>query len=372
MQFPLIFNSKNAIHDANSLEQMLDRGGNNFNFLRLILAALVLFSHSFSLIDGDRSREPLSILFQTLSFGELAVDGFFLLSGFLIVRSWMQNPAIWPYLMKRILRIYPGFIAAFLLSVVVAGSLGASAPDYLRQLKILPVIAFALSLQEPKFGSVFQGQPFAALNGSMWTIAYEFRCYILVLALGLLGAIRNKSVWVVATVLLMAIYPFRPETGEFGFRGAFYLLGFPGPSIRLTMLFMAGGCFYLFLERIRFSSKTALLFLPLLCMAMFSSHVADLAIATLGAYILFWLAFLKIPILDRFKHHADVSYGLYLYGWPVQKLLLWFFPIASPWLLFPLALVLSYACGYISWICIEKPALRWKRRTPRDPRVLSA
>lgn len=371
MHLPQLFNFKSAGHDTKEFEQRLSRGGNNFNFLRLVLAALVLFSHSFSLIDGDRSREPLLVLFGTLSLGELAVDGFFLLSGFLIVRSWLQNPSIWPYLTKRVLRIYPGFIAAFLLCVLFVGPL-ASSSDYWRQLNVGKLTFLALALQEPDVGPVFQGQPFASINGAMWTIAYEFRCYILVMILGLIGALRRRWMWGAITIVLMAIYPFRPATGAFGFPGAFYLFGFIGPTVRLMMLFMAGGCFYLFRERIHFNKRTALLFLPLLCAAMFSLRVAEIAVATLGAYLLFCLAFLKIPCLDRFKHHSDVSYGLYLYGWPIQKLLLWFFPIASPWLLFPLALILSYGCGYISWICIEKPALRWKRRTLRDPRIVSA
>src|SRR5579872_6630536 len=81
---------------------------NNFNFMRLCLAVLVIFSHSFEIIDGNRRREPLTRIFHTFSLGELAVDGFFLLSGYLIVKSWERRPVLLNYLQKRVYRIYPG------------------------------------------------------------------------------------------------------------------------------------------------------------------------------------------------------------------------------------------------------------------------
>ena len=100
--------------------------------------------------------------------------------------------------------------------------------------------------------------------------------------------------------------------------------------------------------------------------------MSEIALSILGGYILFWFAFLPVPLLNRFKHHSDISYGLYLYGWPIQKLVLWYLPIHSPWLLFPIAFVFSYACGYLSWNLVERPALKFKRRTPQDPRLMGA
>ncbi len=368
--------SRPAASDAPAFdrERMLARGGNNFNFLRLILATLVLLSHSFELVDGDRAREPLSLLFHTLSFGELAVDGFFLLSGFLIVRSWQQSPQLWSYFKKRFLRIYPGFVVAFWISLLLVGALGSLSPvsEYLRGINF-PRQLFLLSfLLAPGATDVFAGQPFVALNGPMWTISYEFRCYILVAILGMLGAVRNRFLWMGATLLVMLIYALRLAAGDFGFLGSFYLLGMPDALVRLTMFFLAGGCFFLFLDNIRFKNLTALIFLPIVFLSMFSAKFGEVALATFGAYLLFWFAFLEIPALNRFKHHSDVSYGLYLYGWPVQKLLLWYIPALSPYLLFPLSLLISYGCGYASWTFIEKPALKLKRRTPKDPRIVSA
>jgi peptidoglycan/LPS O-acetylase OafA/YrhL len=88
----------------------LRRTGNNFGFLRLLFALLVIVSHSPTLIDGDNSRELWNETFGSFTFGGVAVDGFFLISGYLITKSFESSKTIADYLAKRILRIYPGYM----------------------------------------------------------------------------------------------------------------------------------------------------------------------------------------------------------------------------------------------------------------------
>lgn len=152
----------------------LVRHSNNFNFLRLLLTVLVLLSHSPELIDGDRHREILTSLFHTISFGELAVDGFFLLSGYLITQSWQRTPQLLNFLKKRILRIYPGFIVATLMCAFVVAPLGASHSNYFAQFNAFQFLKGMLLLSPPVVPPVFISQPYPFVNGAMWTIAYEF------------------------------------------------------------------------------------------------------------------------------------------------------------------------------------------------------
>jgi peptidoglycan/LPS O-acetylase OafA/YrhL len=139
-----------------------------------------------------------------------------------------------------------------------------------------------------------------------------------------------------------------------------YLSDPSGGMIKLGTFFLAGGCFYLYQDRIQLNGKRACLAAGLLLVAMCSWRASELALATVGAYLLFYLAFKPSPFFARFNNLPDVSYGVYLYGWPVQKLFLWYFPLMSPWLLFPLSCIACLLLGTMSWYAIEGPCLRFK------------
>jgi len=181
------------------------RNGNNFNLLRLIFALLVLLSHAPELRDGNRSREILTSIFNTLSFGEFAVDGFFLLSGYLILKSWMSQPAVWPFLKKRVLRIYPGFVAASLICAFVIGPIVAEPAGYFSRLWLPGFVRGMATLSEPVVPAIFTGTPYPGVNGSMWTISLEFACYMSVLLLGVLGALRTRRTWLRFTILVVML-----------------------------------------------------------------------------------------------------------------------------------------------------------------------
>ena len=139
---------------------------NAFGFLRLIFASLVIVSHTPELVDGNRSRELLTQLFGTISFGELAVDSFFIISGYLIAGSFLKKPVVSSFLIRRIARIYPGFIVASLVCILVVAPLaGASMADILA--KSLHSVKLMVLLQSPGSSNVFKGTFYPVLNGAM-------------------------------------------------------------------------------------------------------------------------------------------------------------------------------------------------------------
>jgi peptidoglycan/LPS O-acetylase OafA/YrhL len=327
---------------------------NNFGALRLLFAVLVILSHSPELVDGNRSREILTRIFGTLSFGELAVDGFFLISGYLITKSFEHSRSAGSYLLKRGLRIYPGYVVAYLLCVFALGPFVGGRIADLSGARVLMEMA---GLMAPGMQGVFPGTPYPALNGSMWTIAYEFRCYLLVIVVGAAGLLSRRGIIAGIAAAALAL------TAE---RFKFWipleaLVGAPDITIRFVGIFGCGALYYLYRDRVRydwkFASVAGLALLPL----MFSMRLAEAAVAILGGYILFWFAFnVRSERLSTIGADVDISYGVYLYAWPVQKILTWWYPKISPWLLFAVATVVASGLAYVSWHLIEKPLLNLK------------
>lgn len=334
---------------------------NNFNFLRLFFASLVLLAHAPELADGNNEREILSRIFGTATFGDLAVNGFFILSGYLIVQSWIRTPVALDFMQKRVLRIFPGFILASLVCAFIVGPLAGSA-NYFHDFSPVPFTVGFLLLQQPVLPSTFANTHFPVTNGAMWTISLEFYCYLLVLAMGVLGIVQRRVLWAALTCAVFMVLLLWKLGHPLPDMGTGLLSN--GPFAPLAGCFLTGGCFFLFNEKIIFTPKLATIAAILLVACMFSWRASGFALTILGAYLLFYFAFTDIRPLAKFDQLPDVSFGVYLYGFPVQKILLWYVPAMSPWVLFPLSLLASLVLGATSWYSIEKPLLRLKKKRP--------
>lgn len=324
--------------------------------MRLIFASLVLLAHSFELIDGDTRREPLTRIFGTLSFGSLAVDCFFILSGFLIIQSWDRSPSIASYFKKRIWRIYPAFLLCSILSIFVVGRLAATNPSpYYSDISIAKSVFDAFRLAAPVGAPAFPGSHHPDINGAVWTISYEFYCYIALAMLGIVGLTRKLSITAVFIAALFAYLLLRHHELAHGFTSV------PntrlGSMVRFGMLFLAGATAAKFeIQRIR-AGKIALLCAALWIGGSFSPLLAEPALAVFGTYVLLYVGYSPLDH-PAIRGLPDISYGTYLYGWPAQKLVIYYFPALGPVTVFALSLTVALACGAASWFAIEKPALR--------------
>lgn len=178
---------------------------NNFDVMRLVLAVAVLFSHCYAIYYGMEgiAREPLKILTRgQTDFGALAVNCFFIISGFLILNSFLHSATLKRYLTKRALRICPGFITAFLLSVFVFALLGnieyqKTLINWTRYFHSIPLKRLAyefILFKQPGYSSCFTSLPLPnVVNGSLWTIQYELLCYMALPLLGFLGLLKRMG-----------------------------------------------------------------------------------------------------------------------------------------------------------------------------------
>jgi peptidoglycan/LPS O-acetylase OafA/YrhL len=337
---------------------------NNFDFLRFWLAVLVIFSHAFALPAGSDKAEPLYRLSGgQLSWGGFAVDAFFVISGYLITASWLHSKGLGDFLWKRALRIYPGFIAAVAFGVLVVSPLAMgrfARPDFPAWL------LGTANLRGYSPPGVFADLPVRALNGSLWSVSYECWCYVGVAALGLTALLpRRRAVLALLLAAIAVSVVFVVKDLKPGGKWLGVLFGYPPFWARLLPYYLAGMTFYLWRDRIPSSKALALLALLLMAAAVLVPPWGVAAVFPIAAtYLLLYVAFLPRTGVAGWARYGDFSYGMYLYAFPLQQLLLHWRPGLGPWALFALATPLTLVLAAVSWHAVESPCLRLKRRRP--------
>jgi len=336
---------------------------NNFDLLRLVFSLLVIVSHAPELHDGNRGNEILTSIFHTLSFGEFAVNGFFLLSGFLIFSSWERRPEIGPFLRNRVLRIFPGFIVASITSLFVVGICVGTA-GFFPNLNLWAVMKNLILLRQPQAPEILSGSYPPLINGALWTIEYEFRCYLLVALLGMTGLSRRKYVLfaIAAISVLFTVWP--PAVFQAYSREIWFVFGNPRELIRFMSFFTVGGIFWQERERIRFHGAVVFLAFVVFILGAFSALFAQAAMAIFGSYVVFYFAKTKCGLLAWIRPKRDISYGIYLYAWPIQGLVFFCLPRITIWQGFVVAVILTIPIAYLSWVLVESPGLKYKASRP--------
>lgn len=292
-------------------------------------------------------------IFGTLSLGEFAVDSFFVLSGFLIVKSWQTKPDWIIFLKNRILRICPGFIAASLVCAFLIGPVAGNA-DYHSQLSIRDFLFGIVLLKPPVLPPVFENSYYPLINGSMWTITYEFRCYLIVMFFGLAGGFRYKLGWLVLTALASAAY----LAGQFQISERLAFLD--NNNLRFLMLFGLGGTYWEYFRNYSPRASLSLTALVVFVCLLFIQPLAHFASGLFWGFALLGFANSHSSRLDFFNSLPDVSYGVYLYAWPVTKLIILQQPDITVFKLTLITVLASLLLGILSWYIVERPFLKSK------------
>lgn len=362
---------------AATLERYASSHENNYDFLRFALATSVVFGHGFHAVNRTgKFYEPL--LGPTRGqeqLGHLAVFGFFTISGWLVTASWERSSGFVDFLRKRSLRIYPGFILCYLVCLfLVAPTSGLSWAEYTAQFNGGRFLAKMLLLRG--FGGYyafpFNGQHM--LNTSLWSIPIEFGCYLMVAAFAIFGAFRRRAIFVVtalayASVLFGALreLPGFDAMPAFVQRAVLHIDGLMGYRIQVCF-FLMGATLYLLKDRVPFSGKLAAVALVASVIAARLPPLFDLVLPLCLPYLVFFFVYHPRIDLRRFGRRADLSYGIYLFGWPLQQIFARMFPSASGLTLFFIVMPALCAVAFASWTFVEEPCLRLKRaRAPITP-----
>jgi peptidoglycan/LPS O-acetylase OafA/YrhL len=347
---------------ANALNDERHRG-NGFTFLRLFLALIVIYAHSFAF---GSVPEPVKQWSNGTwgNFG-IAVDAFFVISGFLVWRSMIASAGPWSYLAKRGLRLLPALVTVMVLSVLLGAAITTlSASEYWSHPQVWYFLTnpFWMLRGGVHFDlpGVFAHLPIPSTNASLWTIPFEIFFYLLLLLPFVLSRASN---WLIAIIALVYVASFMVIFLEISYTlpNTSFELG----SIAKRAPFFIGGAFiaYAQLEKWFSQPMVFLSLLSVLVLAIMPIVIPDLIWYILLPPLVIGLAYLPFWTgVDSYRL-PDISYGVYLSGWPIQQLLFVHFGLTG-WSMVAGSMVAACAYGLLSWKLVEAPALAWKRALP--------
>jgi len=332
---------------------------NNFDFLRFLFASLVIFSHSYALLLGNIALDPF-VKIGNRALSEIAVCGFFVLSGFLIRQSQARSSSIISFFRKRALRIIPGLWVAILITVFVIGSLTTALPlvkyfsntgtwTYLVSNSFLMPFAKALP-------GVFSHNPETVVNGSLWTLRYEVLFYALLSSLFFIPQTKSKVFTVVALIICMAGYMaikmnWLPVKGTFLFY--FFNLG---------TYFAAGAFLSFFIDFIKQRKGLLLCISAIIFFAFTFLYKKEYELVNMLSFALMVISFglHYFRFLNFSQYTGDISYGTYIYAYPIQQaLIVLLHPASVAGLMIPSFLAAWFA-GWLSWHVVEKRFMKRK------------
>jgi peptidoglycan/LPS O-acetylase OafA/YrhL len=307
----------------------------------------VLYGHSYHLGSFYPARKDVvETWLPGFSAGSLAVYVFFAISGYLVAASLLRRPGLWRYVRHRFQRLYPAYLACLLLTVFALGpafttlplrdyfGAGSGAWHYLLE-NLNPV---TLSWRLP---GVFAANPVPhTVNGSLWSLGLEVRWYAYLGALALLGVVARRGLFTAVGLAFLAFCAWEGLSGKpdpLGYRA-------------LSMVFMAGALAAQWRERVRVS-HAGLAALVLGCVLAHGTRAFFPLAVVATSYASYWFAY-AAPVLP-WPRRIDYSYGLFLYGFPVQQALLALWPALGPWQLTALATPVALAFAALSWHLVE-------------------
>jgi len=344
---------------------------NNFYAVRVMLAARVIFGHAFVL--GGVALDEGSASFGKL-YNSLGVNGFFVISGFLVTRSLLSSRTMTDYVAARILRIVPALWVMFFITVPLVVLLGSSgSPQTWTSALQYLVENLSIAFVTYEIDGVFQGLPNPAVNGSIWSLRWEVFCYVALAGIALVGLIRRRLVLAVATGILAVTL--------------FMLAGAPELDvlvgrIRLTSLFFFGTSLALYADKLLVGIWLSAVGVLVAGTIGYITKAYDLVYFAFG-YLLISVAYSKAGLLRgiskavelRSLGKPDLSYGIFLYAFPIQQLLYYNHVTSNPLMNILLTLVAASLCAYFSSIFVEKPMAALRGRIVqfvRAPRAAPA
>jgi peptidoglycan/LPS O-acetylase OafA/YrhL len=362
-----------VVVEKKSIAEALDGHRNAFGLLRLFFAALVLVNHAFPL--GGFGEDPLwGVTRGQASFGAIAVLGFFAISGYLIAKSGMSTDVV-TFLWRRVLRIFPGYWLVLIVAAFVVGPLiwtldGNQFLDYFHlggngpaayfannwTLQIGTYAIYDIFATTTPYGHVVHA---SVLNGSLWTLLYEFQCYLMIAVFVAFAVLSRARLLVPLAAVFMAGVQLLEWANPKELASLSVVLS-DSQRIPLTFAFLAGSSLAVYSRKVIFDDRLGVLALIVVLLTLHYGGFAILGTAA-GAYFILYLAARLPARLKRVGQKNDYSYGVYVYGFLVQQVLAYFGVYRLGFVVYLLAATaVTFGLAWVSWHLVEKRAMSLK------------
>ncbi|MDO8828420.1 acyltransferase [Methylophaga sp.] len=326
---------------------------NNLDLLRFSFAFVVFLVHAYHLSDSA----SLSI-FNTIFSAKMAVECFFVVSGFLIFMSYEHSSSLNRYFEKRARRIYPAYFSVVVICALFGSLLSTySYSEYFFSSEfyryLIANLVF-LNFIQPSLPGVFSENSLAAVNGALWTLKIEVMFYLSVPVF--VWLFRRIGLWQGLTFLYLTsfIYSFCMQLLIDQHGGIFVEIQRQLPG--QLMFFIAGGALY---YSFNFFQKNAT---PLLILAIAAYFVESffetglLYAASLGIFVVYFGFVFKY--LGNFGKYGDFSYGIYILHFPILQTFISYQYFASyPYLAMISSVIAVMLTAYFMWHGVEKKML---------------
>lgn len=335
-----------------------DNRCNNFNIVRIIAAFLVILGHMYFIM-GQAANLPI---FAGQGIQIVGVKILFVLCGYFITKSWLSDQHPGRYAIKRLFRIYPALIVLILLSILLLGPImtSLSAGEYFSNAGTWAYLKNLILCPTYSLPGVFTENAYPnAVNGSLWTIPVELAIYVLVPLLTLIPA-KKKTPIIGAVLLTLCIalnvckaYLFPAK--QIVFWGNDLL-----QATDLLPAFFLGHIFS-FVDKKYFNWQIGLVaFLLISCLLVnaIPNQLNDLFFPAALAYFVLSFGNAEKPVFRNWFKKSDFSYGLYLYGFPIQQVMYLLLKKANlhPIVMTFICFVIVLGFAILSWYFVEKPA----------------
>lgn len=334
------------------LSSYLKRDNNNLDLVRIIAACMVIYGHAYAISPQVGSSD---LVHQLLGFeysGSLAVKIFFFISGLVVSNSFYTKRNVNDFVCARFFRIWPALIAVVTLGYLI-GIIITSASDFTEQVPFIPYLIKSIILDFTwVFPGVFDQNSMNVFNGSLWTIIYEVGAYIVLMSCFSLLRFNKIAITLVCLIIIF---------DSVLFNGFMIKLASLNEEVKyLPACFALGALSAIYKDNIDISG-TNLLMLILLA-SVFSaqeSGMSHLLFYVSFMYAILYVSSTKLMLFLKVKH--DISYGVYLWGFPIQQLVA--MKIGSYGVAYNqiISIILSLLAGFLSWIIIEKRFIAYGR-----------